>query len=160
MIKEQNNYDETYDKIGKYCLNLGYIFDHAEMRFLINIAITHEMTLSGNKTIWNKGILMGRMNIKTSVFNRCAKKMIELKLLEVEKIAGKRYSYSLNIELYERLILIVNASDDFLVVKEFFKKNFIDENRSITDITDEEIEQLKEAKGYQWGMVACSVKSI
>lgn len=156
MTDKLNNNNNT----GNCYLNLCHIFDPDEMVFLINMAITHEMTLSGKRTNWNKGILMDRMNMTTSVFNRCEKRLLNLKLLEREIVTGKRYSYNLNMELYKRLIQIVTASDDFSVVKEFCKRNFIDENKSITDITDEEIDQLKETKGYQWGMVVCSLKSI
>lgn len=132
-------------KFEKCYTQLWYVFDPAEMMFIINIRSIQRISSLGYSTDWSKDFLMNRMNMRRSTFNRCEKRLIEMELLE-RRAVGKKICYDWNNDLFESLVLIVSASNDVFVVKEFCKRKFITEKKGIADITEEEIESLKNAE--------------
>lgn len=126
-------------------LNLGYILDKSEFFFMLHMNQIHFIASLGYKTSWSKDFLMNRMDMNRRVFNRCEKRLIEMKLLKKGR-DGKKIRYFWDVELYERLVSIVNASQDVFAVKEFCKTKFIAEKRGIDEITDQEIDLLTKAK--------------
>lgn len=122
-------------------LNLSCMFDANEIIFIMHMVDIAYLRSKGYNTVWSKKHLMLRMNIRLRVFDRCIKRMIELKLLE-RKLQDGMYDYIWDMELYNRLLQIVSGTNDINRLKSFCEKVFIDQKRTIQSVSDEEIKRL------------------
>lgn len=132
-------------KFEKCYTQLWYIFDSEEMRFITNIRSVQHISSLGYNTDWSKDFMMNRVDMSRSIFNRCEKKLIEMKLLERRSV-GKKVCYNWNNDLFESLVLIASVTNNVFALKEFCKRKFITEKKGIADITEEEIKFLKNAE--------------
>lgn len=126
-------------------LNLCCMFDANEIMFMMHMVHIAYMRAEGYNTVWSKKHLMRRMNIKLRTFDRCVKRMTELKLLDRMSQDGM-YDYLWNMRLYDRLLKIVSATRDINRLRAFCNRAFIEEKRDIQSVSDDEIRRL-EKKG-------------
>lgn len=119
-------------------LNLSCMFDPNEIIFIMHMLHISYIRSKGYNTVWSKKHLMLRTNIRLRTFDRCVKRMTELKLLERMPQDGM-YDYLWNISIYNRLLTILCATTDINSLIAFCQLNFNVQKRKIQSITDEEI---------------------
>lgn len=125
----------------KYYPNLSCMFDASEVVFILHMVDIAYLRSKGFNTVWSKGYLMKRMNIRLRTFDRCVKRMTELGLLNRLSQDGM-YDYLWNMTLYNRLLQIMTATHDTNRIRVFCMKTFVEQKRSIQSISEEEIEAL------------------
>lgn len=136
--KQQRNLQFAFVKCN---LNLSCMFDASEVIFIMHMINIAYLRSKGYNTIWSKAHLMQRMNLRLRTFNRCVERMTELKLLDRMPQEGM-YDYLWNMERYNRLLQVMSATTDLNRLREFCRKNFIEQKRDILFISDTEIELL------------------
>lgn len=136
--KQQRNPQFAFVKCN---LNLSCMFDASEVIFIMHMINIAYLRSKGYNTIWSKAHLMQRMNLRLRTFNRCVERMTELKLLDRMPQEGM-YDYLWNMERYNRLLQVMSATTDLNRLREFCRKNFIEQKRDILFISDTEIELL------------------
>jgi len=125
----------------KYYPSLSCMFDASEVVFILHMVDIAYLRSKGFNTVWSKGYLMKRMNIRLRIFDRCVKRMTGLGLLNRLPQDGM-YDYLWNMTLYNRLLRIMTATRDTNRIKEFCRKAFVEQKRSIQSISEDEIEAL------------------
>lgn len=136
--KQQRNPQFAFVKCN---LNLSCMFDASEILFIMHMVQIAYLRSKGYNTVWSKAHLMQRMNIRLRTFDRCVKRMTELKLLDRMPQEGM-YDYLWNMGCYNHLLQILSATTDLNRLREFCRKNFIERKRDITSISDMEIKLL------------------
>jgi len=127
----------------KYYTGLSYMFSPAETRFILHMVDIEYKKQCGYYTNWTRTEYMKIMGLKEYAFDKCIDKLIQLELLsKTNNARGNKVYYSFDMEVYERLVNILNATCNIDKLTEFCKKNFIDTVRPINSITGEEIEEL------------------
>lgn len=130
----------------KYDPHLSCMFDASETVFILHMLDIAYIRSKGYNTVWSKGYLMKRMNIRLRTFDRCVKRMAELGLLDRLPQDGM-YDYLWNMTLYDRLLRIMSATRDINRLREFCRKIFIEQKRSIQSISEDEIKSLGSEDG-------------
>lgn len=125
----------------KYYPHLSCMFDASEIIFILHMLDIAYIRSKGYNTVWSKGHLMKRMNIRLRTFDRCVKRMVEMELLDRLPQDGM-YDYLWNTALYNRLLRIMSATRDIDRLREFCRKIFVEQKRSIQSVSEEEIESL------------------
>lgn len=123
----------------KCYLNLGRLFDPAEMIFILHMQRVEYLRQTG-RGHWSKKFLMKAMNLGVKVFDRCARRLEEMELLIVS--SGRHPNYRWNTKLYHRLIEILNVTDNLDALDEFCRRVFLEGKRSIGSVSAPEIEEL------------------
>lgn len=136
--KKQGNSQFAFVKCN---LNLCCMFDANEIIFIMHMVNIAYLRAEGYNTVWSKRYLMQRMNIRLRTFDRCVKRMTELKLLDRMPQEGM-YDYLWNMPLYDRLLKIISATKDINRLREFCRTTFIEQKKSIQSISDDEIRSL------------------
>lgn len=139
MTEEQQKIPQT--PFVKYYPTLSCMFDASESIFILHMLDIAYMRSKGYNTVWSKGHLMKRMNIRLRTFDRCVKRMTDLGLLDRLPQDGM-YDYLWNMSLYNRLLRIMSATRDVNRLSEFCRKTFVLQKRSIQSVSEEEIESL------------------
>lgn len=139
MAKKQQKIPQT--SFIKYYPCLSCMFDASEIVFILHMLDIAYIRSKGYNTVWSKGHLMKRMNIRLRTFDRCVKRMIELGLLDRLPQDGM-YDYLWNMDLYNRLLRIMSATRDINRLREFCRKIFLEQKRSIQSVSEDEIELL------------------
>jgi len=86
---------------------------------------------------------MARTGTTPYTFDKCIETLLAIDLLtKTNNTDGNKVYYSLNMDLYIRLVQILPANKNVYAVIDFCKKNFKSGNRKIESITDEEIIEL------------------
>lgn len=124
----------------KCYLNLGRLFDPAEMLFILHMQQVEYLCQANQGGRWSKKFLMKKMGFGEKVFDRCARRMAEMELLIVS--SGYHPVYRWNTAIYDRLIEIFSATDNLDALDRFCKQIFLEGMRSIREITDSEVEML------------------
>ena len=120
---------------------LSCMFDASEIVFILHMLDIAYIRSKGYNTVWSKGHLMKRMNIRLRTFDRCVKRMTELGLLDRLPQDGM-YDYLWNMALYNRLLRIISATHDINRLREFCQKTFIEQKRNIQSVSEDEIKLL------------------
>lgn len=125
----------------KYYPHLSCMFDASEIVFILHMLDIAYIRSKGYNTVWSKGHLMNRMNIRLRTFDRCVKRMVELGLLDRLPQDGM-YDYLWNMPLYNHLLRIMSATRDINRLREFCRKTFVEQKRSIQSVLEDEIRLL------------------
>lgn len=128
----------TYNKIR-------YFLDTEEMSFVSHLLYLKDLRECGCRTAYSKKFNFKSFQLGRDTFYRCAKRLRKLGLVETSG-KGKFTDYILVEKNYNRLLEIVNSTDNVDTLIQFSKIEFTEKNRSIDMITDIEIKNLK-AKG-------------
>lgn len=126
----------------KYYPHLSCMFDASEIVFILHMLDIAYIRSKGYNTVWSKGHLMNRMNIRLRTFDRCVKRMVELGLLDRLPQDGM-YDYLWNMPLYNHLLRIMSATRDINRLREFCRKTFVEQKRSIQSVLEDEIKLLE-----------------
>lgn len=124
----------------KCYLNLGRLFDPAEMIFILHMQQVEYLRHSGRGNRWSKKFLLKKMNLGEKVFDRCVRHLAKMELLIVTPDYHPDYRW--NTVLYERLVDILTSTDNLDALDGFCHRVFLDGKRSIGSVTDSEIEEL------------------
>lgn len=138
-MKNKNSTTNRY--YVKSYLHLTALFDAQEMLFISHMVHIHYLESMGYDTKWTQRTLMEEIAMTRRIFDRCAKRFIEIKLLECVPL-GKGCCYRWNIPLYEKLVEIVNSTNNIGALKVFCQRTFVTQKRSIESVTQEEIDIL------------------
>ena len=125
---------------GKFVLcyiNLCYLFDPAEMMFILHMIDIENMRGCGYSSVWSKDFMMKKMGLGERLFDRCVKRLMEIGLLD-RKLVGNKYSYSLDVDQYEKLTQILTVTNDVHRLKSFCESVFVNGQRAIQDVTEED----------------------
>jgi hypothetical protein len=127
----------------KYYLELTYLFSAAEIQFIMHMVDIKFLKEAGYQTGWSKAEHMKRMGLNEYTFDKCVKRLQEMRLLSrTYNKLGNRVFYSFNMELYRRLVEILSVTCDIDRLIEFCDRNFKKQSRPIESITEEEIREL------------------
>lgn len=124
----------------KCYLNLGRLFDPAEMLFILHMQQVEYLCQASRGGRWSKKFLMKKMGLGEKVFDRCARRLAEMELLIIS--SDYRPVYRWDTLLYNRLVEIFSATDNLDALDRFCRQVFLEERRSIRGISDIEIEML------------------
>ncbi len=126
----------------KHHIHLRYLFDPAEMSFVIQLLHLDFLRRSGYRTAYSREFMYDYFQLKERTFNRCLRRLSQLGLIERVK-DGLYVDYRLNSEVYNRLLDIIHATNNFAIISDFCNEQFRERGRTIESVTDEEIEQLR-----------------
>ena len=121
---------------------IRYFLDAKEMSFVTHLIYLKDLRYCGCRTAYSQDFNFKSFQLNRAVFYRCTKRLESLKLLE-RKAIGRFTDYVFLEDNYNRLTEIVNATDNIYALISFSEKEFILKKRSIDQITDSEIEELK-----------------
>ncbi|WP_165020627.1 hypothetical protein [Dysgonomonas sp. ZJ279] len=128
----------------KYHTCLAYIFKPAEIVFIMRMIEVEFMKLNGFYINWTRAEYMKRTGLKVYTFDKCIKKLSEMKLLtKANNELGNEVYYSFDMKLYNKLLEILHATRDVDKLIDFCYTNFEEQSRSIDSISREEIDMLK-----------------
>ncbi|NDV80808.1 hypothetical protein D0T87_02295 [Bacteroides sp. 51] len=137
-VKRQRVY---YVKIP---IGFSYLLSPTQERFLIHMVDFDYLKRYGNDINWSKAEYMKRMGLTEYAFDRAAKKLVQMGLIDKSvNEAGNRVYYSLNKPVYDRLGVILSSTRNVNRLISFCETKFMKENRDIMSITDEELEELE-----------------
>ncbi len=130
-----------------YMLYKGLLmgFDMAEAVFMVYM---HDLSVQrdlGYNTIRSKRSHLGYLGIGARLFERCVAKCVRMGLLQCEVTDGK-YEYLWDKGTYLRLINILSVSGSHKALREFCDRVFEKEKRSVSSISDKEINDLKSSR--------------
>lgn len=133
--------NKTVTGYVKCYINLCYLFDSDVIMFINHMVHIEYLSSQGHYTKWPQSFLMKRMNFNRRIFEKCVKQLTDMDLLKVTKAVNKCF-LTFEITRYEKLVEILNSHTDVFVMKEFCKRMFVEQKRSIDSITKKEIEAL------------------
>ena len=144
-------YNNKSFQFVKYHTCLAYMFEPAEIVFIMRMMELEFMKLNGYKVEWTRAEYMKHMGLTTYSFDKCIKSLCDLKLLSKKNNnLGNRVYYSFDGTLYNRLLTILHATRNADVLISFCNINFKQNSRTISSITDEEIVTLRNTKKYKY----------
>lgn len=121
---------------------IRYFVDAHELSFITHLIYLSDLRDCGCRTAYSREFNFKGFQLRRDTFYRCAKRLKRLGLLETCQ-KGKFTDYILVEKSYNRLLEIVNATDNVDILLEFSEREFTLKNRSIDMITDNEIKDLK-----------------
>lgn len=122
---------------------LSLLFNPSEVIFILHMLDIESLKKQGHKIEWTRGFYMARMGMTPYTFDKCIETLLAIDLLtKTNNTDGNKVYYSLNMDLYTRLVQILSANKNVYTMIDFCKKNFKSGNRKIESITDEEIIEL------------------
>ncbi|MFR9542511.1 MAG: hypothetical protein SNH27_10705 [Rikenellaceae bacterium] len=134
--------DKKVHSFVKHHIHLRYLFDPAEMSFVIQLLHLDYLRQSGYRTAYSREFMYDYFQLKERTFNRCLRRLSQLGLIERVK-DGLYVDYRLNREVYNRLLDILHVTNNFAIISNFCKEQFEMRGRTVESITDEEVEQLR-----------------
>lgn len=122
---------------------LSLLFNPSEVIFILHMLDVESLKKHGHKIEWTRNFYMARMGMTSYTFDRCIETLMAIGLLtKTNNIEGNRVYYSLDMDLYDRLIHILSANKNVYIMIDFCMKNFKTDSRRIDSITDEELLEL------------------
>ena len=121
---------------------IRYILDPEEMSFVSQLIYLKDLRDCGCRTAYSSDFQFKSFRLSKNIFYRCVKNLERLKLLERKTVRGFT-DYILSEKNYNRLIDIINSTDDVDALISFSEREFILNKRSIDEITDSEILELR-----------------
>ena len=134
-------------RFSKCHLNLGRLFDPAEMMFILHMQQVEFLRQTGQGGRWSKKFLMLKMNLGEKVFDRCARRLSEMELLVVSSDYHPDFRW--NDPLYDRLVEILSVTNNLKALDEFCSRVFLKGGRSIKSVSNEEIQELGKKRPYR-----------
>lgn len=142
----RSNKDGKYPFV-KYYTGLSYLFSPAETRFILHMADLEYKKGCGYIMNLARADYMKIMGLNEYSFDKCAGRLVQLGLLsKTYNAKGNRVYYSMDMEVYGKLVKIACASPDIDKTIGFCRKNFLERSRTIESITEEEIHDLKNGR--------------
>lgn len=141
---EMRNKNRKYDGVKIYN-NLRYFLDAKELSFIIHLKKLSELRAYGCRTAYSREFNFKSFQLSRNVFYRCAKRLEKLGLL-IRVQVGVFVDYHLDHRNYKKLSKIANSTNDIYILSEFNDREFILNKRSIDDISETEILELKSKK--------------
>lgn len=129
-----------HPRFVKCYLNLGRLFDPAEMLFILHMQQVEFLCQASQGGRWSKKFLMKKMGLGEKVFDRCVRRLEQMELLIVSSDYHPVYRW--DTALYERLVEILSATDNLEALDGFCRRMFLEEKRCIRGISDFEVEML------------------
>jgi hypothetical protein len=128
----------------KFHPGLSCLFSPAETVFILHMVNLEYFKAAGYRVSWSNAGYIRRMGLKECAFKRCVERFSQMKLLtRTYNSLGNRVFYSINMELYNRLVEIVSSTYDCERLAAFCDTKFRKEARPIESITAEEIRELE-----------------
>lgn len=121
---------------------IRYFLDPEEMSFIAHLLYLKDLRECGCRTAYSKNFNFKSFQLARDTFYRCAKRLMKIGLIDTE-MKGRFNDYILVEKNYNRLLEIVNTTDNVDALIQFSKREFISKNRTIDMITDMEIKDLK-----------------
>lgn len=136
-----NTRNKLPGKFVPFYVNLSLLFDSAEVVFILHLVDMENMKRNGYSTAWSRDFVLLKMNLGIRLFERCVKRLISIGLLS-RKLKGHKYIYTLDMELYEKLVGIFTITNDIHKMKSFCDTVFVKQKKKIQDITEEDLKEL------------------
>ena len=113
-------------------INLIYLFDSSELKFLIYLKYLDYLRKCGCRTAYSQEFIFKGFQLSRAVFYPCAKRMEQLKLLE-RKTVGKFTDYCFVEKNYDRLVEIASVTSNINALCSFAKNEFRLKGRSVVE---------------------------
>ena len=123
---------------------LRFFLDPSEYSFLSKILYLKDLRECGCRTAYSQDFNFKSFNLSRDIFYRCAKRLEYLGLLKRVSV-GKFTDYLLSENNYYRLLEIVNSTENIYALIAFNENHFLHLKKSIEDITDSDIRELKDS---------------
>lgn len=125
----------------KFYKGLMMAFKLPESAFMAYMADQNQLREKGHNTVRPMRTHLNRLGIGRRTFEHCVEKCMRMGLLERIPIDGM-FEYVWDMRVYDKLLRIVNASSSYLALQDFCDRVFEKEQRSVSSVTEEEIEKL------------------
>lgn len=129
-------------KFVPFYVNLSLLFDSAEVVFILHLVDMENMKRNGYNATWSRDFVLLKMNLGIRLFERCVKRLISIGLVS-RILKGNKYIYTLDMELYEKLVGIFTITNDTYKIKSFCDTVFVKQKKNIQSITEEDLKELR-----------------
>lgn len=126
----------------KCYIGFSYLLNRDEIYFLMHLNEIEYLRNVNSNLFQTRREWLEKMSIPQCTFNSCVKNLSELGIIEnLKGKQGKGY-YRLNIPVYNKLVKICGATCNYYALKNFFQDTIVKKGRSLSSVTEVEIERL------------------
>lgn len=123
--------------------NLGCMLSATEVAFLVLLLDQEYYKNVGYDSAWSRAYFQKHTGVSNATFAKCVERMEAIGLIySHHEKAGERKEYGLNIDSYNRMLELLDSTNNRKALTSFCASFFSDSN-SIMSISEEQIETLK-----------------